>query len=204
MDTILLMLAHPRFEKSRANRALLDSARDLPFLTVHDLYELYPDFNIDTAYEQALLIRHQIVVWQYPLYMYSPPAMLKQWMDLVLEYGWAHGAGGTNLEGKIMLNAVTTGGTADSYGPQGFNRYYLDELLRPIEQTACLCKMTWLPAFAVQGTYKLDDAGLGSCSALYSSALERLSAGRYELEHIRRHRTLNSWIESAGKDRSDD
>ena len=51
MDKILLMLAHPRFEKSRANRALIHAVQDLPFVTIHDLYELYPDFNIDIARE---------------------------------------------------------------------------------------------------------------------------------------------------------
>lgn len=194
MDSIVVMLAHPRFEKSRANKALLDAARSIPSLIVHDLYELYPDFNIDTAREQDLLARHRIIVWQYPLYMYSPPAILKQWMDLVLEYGWAHGPSGRNLENKIMLNAVTTGGSADSYGPRGFNRYCLHELLRPLEQTARLCKMTWLPVFTVQGTYKLDDRRLAEGAALYRRALERLGAGAYDRDDVLRHATLNDWI----------
>ena len=50
--------------------------------------------------------------------MYSPPAILKQWMDLVLEHGWAHGPDGNNLKDKLLCNAVTTGGSIESYGPQ--------------------------------------------------------------------------------------
>jgi len=197
MDKILLMLAHPRYEKSRINKALLTAVQDLPFVTVHDLYELYPDFNVDTAREHAVLTQHSILVWQYPLYMYSPPAILKQWMDLVLEHGWAHGAGGRNLENKLIVNAVTTGGSADSYGPQGFNRYRLQEFLRPLEQTAALCKMIWLPPFAVQSTYRLQPVQLEHYGFLYRRALQRLSAADIDLSRIRQHAFLNEWIETA-------
>ena len=95
MKNILILFAHPRYEKSRVNKALLEVLHGQDGITVHDLYEIYPDFNIDTAREQELLLAHQIIVWHYPLFQYGPPAMVKQWMDLVLEHGWAHGAGAT-------------------------------------------------------------------------------------------------------------
>jgi len=196
MEKILLMLAHPRFEKSRANKALIDAARELPCVRVHDLYEQYPDFNIDVEGEHELLVQHGIIIWQYPLYMYSPPAILKQWMDLVLEHGWAHGAGGSHLENKLMLNAVTTGGSSDAYGPGGFNRYRLQELLRPLEQTARLCKMIWLPVFAVQGTYLLGPQQLSACGALYTFALQRLAMQDFEPDDVRGHAFLNDWVEA--------
>ena len=89
MPRILVLFAHPRLERSRANRALLKrfpEHRDIPF---RDLYQLYPDFNIDVTKEQDLLAAHDIVVLHHPLYWYSIPPLLKQWIDLVYAFGWA-------------------------------------------------------------------------------------------------------------------
>ena len=44
---VLIILAHPRFEDSYINKLLIDSVNDLPQVTIRDLYEEYPDFNID-------------------------------------------------------------------------------------------------------------------------------------------------------------
>jgi len=194
MVKILLMLAHPRFEKSRANKALIATVQDLSFVTVHDLYELYPDFNIDIAREHDLLVQHQIIIWQYPLYMYSPPAILKQWMDLVLEHGWAHGPDGNNLQNKLIFNTVTTGGSSASYRPQGFNNYSLQEFLRPLEQTAHLCKMIWLPVFSIQGTYRHAQEHFSHYGNQYRLALQRLAQGAIDIAQIQKHRSLNEWI----------
>ena len=57
------------------------------------MYEKYPDFNIDVDYEKKLLEKNQIIIWQHPFYWYSAPPLLKQWIDLVLEFGWAYGPG---------------------------------------------------------------------------------------------------------------
>jgi len=199
MNKILLMLAHPRFEKSRANKALISAVQDLPFVKVHDLYELYPDFNIDVELEHALLIEHHIIIWQYPLYMYSPPAILKQWMDLVLELGWAHGPDGNNLVNKLLFNTITTGGSTESYGPRGFNNYRLEEFLRPLEQTARLCKTEWLPIFSIQGTYRHAPEHYSHYGNQYRVALKRLAEETIDLTHIRKHPSLNEWIANTEK-----
>jgi len=48
MNKILILFAHPRFEKSKTNRALLKDIDSINGVTLNDLYEQYPDFNIDT------------------------------------------------------------------------------------------------------------------------------------------------------------
>ncbi|MEN6473005.1 MAG: NAD(P)H-dependent oxidoreductase [Syntrophaceae bacterium] len=197
MQRVLILFAHPHFEKSRVNRALLQVLRDSDAVTVHDLYELYPYFNIDVAAEKACLLEHDIIVWHHPIYMYSAPAILKQWMDMVLEFGWAHGAGGDFLQDKTALNVVSTGGTRESYLPEGFNRYSLAEFLRPFEQTARLCKMNYLPPFAVQGTYRLSDAELSRSAEDYGRLLHRLSQGNLDLRTLQTHDLLNDWLDAA-------
>src|SRR6188508_1129168 len=110
MRRVLVLFAHPVLERSRVNRRLADAIRGLEGVTFRDLYELYPNFSIDVQAEQEQLLAHDVIVFQHPFYWYSCPAIVKEWQDLVLEHGWAYGVGGTQLRGKIWLNAITTGG----------------------------------------------------------------------------------------------
>ncbi len=191
---VLILFAHPRFEKSRVNRALLSALPVSDAITLHDLYELYPDYNIDVEAEKQLLLTHDIVIWHHPFYMYSAPAILKQWMDLVLEYGWAHGEGGDFLKNKTAFNVITTGGTREAYRSDGFNRFTIREFLCTFEQTARLCKMTYLPPFAVQGTYRLTNEELARHAADYGFLLQQLSVGANGREEMEQFSFLNDWI----------
>lgn len=171
---VLLLLAHPKFEKSRVNKALIAAVADLPGLTLHDLYEAYPDFNVDVAHEQSLLSAHDVVIWHHPIYWYSCPPLLKQWIDLVLTIGWAYGNGGDQLRGKWIFNAVTSGGSREVYQTEGRNRYTLNQFLAPFDQTALLCKMHYLPPFAVQGTHRLSDEDIATNALHYKQLLQHL------------------------------
>lgn len=161
MDTpkrILVLFAHPALHKSWVNRRLIGAIGDLEHVTLHDLYEAYPSFHIDVKREQALLLAHDVIVFQHPFYWYSSPAILKEWQDLVLEHGFAYGAGGTALGGKTFLSAITTGGQQEAYCHSGANRFAIRELLAPFEQTARLCGMDYLPPFVIHGTHLLREA----------------------------------------------
>ena len=194
MKNVLILFAHPRFEKSKTNRALLAGVDKINNVTLNDLYEQYPDFNIDIEREQELLVRHDVIIWHYPLYMYSAPALLKQWMDLVLEYGWAHGSRGNVLRDKIVLNALTAGGARASYAANQINRFTLREFLVPFEQTATLCKMIYLPPFVVHGTHLLSDQQLAEYVTLFHKLLGWLATGGLPLASIRNYEYLNDWL----------
>jgi glutathione-regulated potassium-efflux system ancillary protein KefG len=158
---------------------------------IHDLYEAYPDFDIDVAHEQRLLEAHDVVVLQHPFFWYSAPAILKQWQDLVLEHGWAYGRAGTALEGKWTLNAITAGGGEDSYRREGGNRFEIGELLAPFEATARLCGMIWLPPFVVHGTHRLSDAENAAHAEDYRRLLIGLRDGAIDATAARRWPRLN-------------
>lgn len=177
---VLVLLCHPALERSRVNRRLAAAARDVPGVTVHDLYEAYPDLDVDVAREKALLDAHAAVVWQHPFYWYSAPALLKQWQDLVLEFGWAYGPGGTALRGKVLLPAISTGGREEAYRPEGFNRHTVRQLLAPVEQTARLCGMGMLPPFVVHATHRLEDDAILDHAAAYARVLAALRDGRLD------------------------
>lgn len=173
MKRILILFAHPAYERSRANRALIQSVQGIEGVTVRDLYEIYPDFHIDPSEEQRILLEHDVVVFHHPLYWYSSPALLKEWQDLVLEHGFAYGEGGTALQGKALLSAVTTGGSAEAYRRGGMNRFEMREFLRPFEQTANLCGMDYLPPFCAHGILG-GDADLADYAKTYARLITGL------------------------------
>lgn len=175
MSRVLLLYAHPAPHRSLANAALLAAVRDLAGVTVHDLYEAYPDLLIDIEAEQDLLVRHDVIVLQHPFFWYSAPAIVKEWLDVVLEHGFAYGDTGTALAGKSWMHAVTTGGGAAAYGPTSRNRFTIPELLRPFEATAALCGCTWLDPFVMHAAHVLDRDGLAAESARYRDRIAQLA-----------------------------
>lgn len=154
MKKILVIFAHPKVTQSKMNMEMRRHIADLKHVTIHDLYAEYPDFLIDVEREQTLVEEHDVIIFQHPFYWYQAPAIIKEWLDLVLEYGWAYGVGGTALQDKIMLQAITAGGGADSYRREGYNRYTIKELTTPFIATANLCKMKWREPFTVLGIHK--------------------------------------------------
>ena len=195
MNRVLILFAHPRYEKSKTNRALIAGIHNMEGVTFHDLYEQYPDFNIDVEREQKLLSGHDVLVWHFPFYMYSAPALLKQWMDTVLEYGWSYGLWGNALKGKIVFIVLTSGGTRESYAANKINRHSLNEFLTPFEQTARLCKMTYLPPFAVHGTHLLTPEHLTDYAAQYRLLLTRMMHGMSSsLKETTSFEYLNDWL----------
>jgi glutathione-regulated potassium-efflux system ancillary protein KefG len=193
---VLVLFAHPALEKSRVNRVLIGGLRDVDGLTLHDLYEVYPDFGIDVTREQALLLDHEIIVFHHPMFWYSTPAILKEWQDLVLEHGWAYGSEGKALVGKLWLSAITTGGREEAYGGQGHNGYTIRELLRPLEQTARLCGMDFLPPFAVHGTHGMRPDEIRRHAADYRQLLLGLRDDRVDLERAHTLGRLNADLDS--------
>ncbi|GLR20020.1 NAD(P)H-dependent oxidoreductase [Portibacter lacus] len=174
MKKILILFSHPHFEKSRANKLLVDRVKRKDGVTLVDLYEQYPNFHIDVPAEKELLLEQDVIIWHHPFYWYSCPPLMKQWIDMVLEFNWAYGPNGNALQSKICMNVITTGGSKDIYCSEGANGFSVNEFLRPFEQTATLCGMTYYPPFAVMGTYKLSETDLNKYADKYEELIELL------------------------------
>ncbi|MDB5274265.1 MAG: yheR [Chitinophagaceae bacterium] len=200
MNKILVLFAHPKYEKSRANQAMVRNLPKDPFITFHDLYEKYPNFNVDVDYEQKLLSEHQIIVWHHPFFWYSAPPLMKQWIDMVLDFGWAYGPGGNALEGKLIFNAITSGGPREVYHSEGYNRYTVGEFLAPFNQTAKLCKMTYLPPFALQGTHRMTQEDLNKKATLFGTLLHKMIYEEFDVEELQRYAFLDEWVEEVNKE----
>lgn len=175
---ILILFAHPRPSESIVQSAMLKAIQSLDGITIRDLYAEYPHFNIDVEKEQQLLLAHDLVVLQHPVYWYSSPAIMKEWQDLVLEQGFAYGEGGTKLHGKFLLQAVSTGGPPEFYATNGRNRFELRELFAPFNQTAHLCGMAWLEPFILFAGRKRSEADIFTEAERYRDLITALRDDR--------------------------
>lgn len=175
--SVLVFLAHPALQQSRANRALHNAARDLPGITFHDLYEVYPDLVLDVKREQALLLSHDAYVFQHPFYWYSCPALLKEWFDLVLTHGFAYGRTGRALAGKPWLQTLTTGGSQEDYAPDADNAFTMTNFLKPFEATALLCGAEWQEPCVIYASRIADEDAMAAATSDYVARLRALRDG---------------------------
>lgn len=120
---VIVIVAHPNIETSKGNRRRLQQLCMHRDIKVHQLYKEYPDFRINVKKEQELLSQHDRIVLQFPFYWYNCPALLKKWLEDVLEYGWAYGPAGDKLANKQFILAITTGGSEKSYWADDYIEY---------------------------------------------------------------------------------
>lgn len=153
MAKVLILFAHPALHRSRIHQPMMEAIRDVEGVTFHDLYEEYPDFHINAPREHDLLEQHDVIVFQHPLYWYTCPALLTEWIDLVLSPGWAFGPGGNKLEGKLLLSAITAGVGGEFYRDSDYDkRYPISYFLLPFEQIAYQCGMKYLQPLILKNT----------------------------------------------------
>ena len=149
----LVILAHPDFSRSVANKAVVGHLQNSGLdIEIRDLAALYPDYRIDSAAEQQALLRHQTSVFQYPLYWYNMPAILKQYFDCVLTYGFAYGTGGDKLKGKNFVPSITIGAPEQDYRADGEAHFRVYEFCKNLEQTAYYTQMNYIDPFYFHGT----------------------------------------------------
>lgn len=158
----LLILSHPNLKVSKFNKALIDGIKDIENLTIRHLEELYgSDIKaFDVQKEQELLLAHDRVIFQFPWYWYSSPAMIKAYQDEVLTYGFAYGASGDKLNGKEFKIATTVGAPDFAYQEGGWNKHSMNQLLAPFQSMTNLTGMTYTRAFRLHGTAAMSDEEL--------------------------------------------
>jgi glutathione-regulated potassium-efflux system ancillary protein KefG len=107
-----------------------------------------------------LLLAHDAIVLQFPFFWYASPALLKEWLDTVWTWGFAFGTNGNALKGKKCTLSVTMGSPETAYSADGTNLYTMQELLRPLELTANLCKMDYQTPHTIGSAKRISDEAL--------------------------------------------
>lgn len=183
MARLLVYYAHPGHKHSHVNRYMAKVAKSLPDIELVDLYRDYPRFDIDVDVEQERLLAHDVILFQFPLFWYSTPSILKEWQDLVLEHGFAYGSHGDQLSDKTMMLAITAAGPSDAYTPQGYQHYPLRTFLTPLEQTARLCNMRFPAPYVLFSSLKApDDGRVEPHIDGYRALLEAIRDDRYDFD----------------------
>ena len=181
MANLIVYYAHPGDRFSHANKAMFAEAINVSSISIVDLYAEYPRFNIDIDREQHRLLDHDVILFQFPMFWYSTPSLLKEWQDLVLEHGFAYGVGGDKLKGKRMMLAVTAAGDRAAYSEQGYQHYPIRTFLTPLERTAELCHMEFVAPYVLYGSLRApEDGRLSSHVKGFRKVLEAIRDDRYD------------------------
>lgn len=158
----------------------------------------------DIEAEQAKLLWADAVIFQFPLWWFSMPAILKGWVERVYAYGFAYGVGEHSerhwgdrygegrMAGKRAMLVVTMGGWESHYSGRGVNGA-LDDLLFPIQHGVLFYPgFTVMPPFPIFKTSKMDAARFEELTKAYAARLDSLfddeplpfrrqNAGDYEI-----------------------
>jgi len=194
---VLVLFAHPSQHRSEVNQLLFESAKQINGVTTVDLYAEYPTFNINIDREQQRLVDHDVIIFQFPLYWYSTPAILKEWQDLVLEYSFAYGPDGDALAGKAFFCSLTAGAKAEAYHANGYNHFTIRQLLYPLEQMASLTGMCYLPPFTLFGSRTaLEEKRIDGHLESWRDLLRRLVAEKVELDIAASAEKLNHYLDT--------
>jgi glutathione-regulated potassium-efflux system ancillary protein KefG len=115
---------------------------------------------------------------------------------MVLEFGWAYDSGGTALSGKVIFNAISTGGSPEACQSTGSNRFSIVTFLTPFNQTARLCKIHYLPPFMsrIPGTHKPSHEGLQNKTSEFSKLIQLLLESHLDVERRQNLVFLNQFV----------
>ena len=130
-----------------------------------------------------------LMIWQFPLWWFGLPAVLKGWVDRVLAMGRAYGGGRVYQSGvfggKRALLSLTTGGSEDAFRAGGFNGD-LAGILRPIHRVILqFVGFAVLAPQVVYGPVRLTDEQRKRALTAYANRLQVIGSespidvGRY-------------------------
>lgn len=142
----LIIFAHTFWEESKVNKTLLTSIEDMQDVVIYNLSTIYKDGKIDVNKELSLLKEASKIIFQFPLFWFSTPALLKEWQDRVLT-AILYGNDKNLLKGKKFQVITTIGGAKSSY--DGHHGYALDTLLSPLYSSFKYCGCESMEYFAI-------------------------------------------------------
>ncbi|MER7707783.1 NAD(P)H-dependent oxidoreductase [Kitasatospora sp. NPDC097605] len=134
----------------------------------------------ELAAEQEKLRWADAVVFQFPLWWFSVPAILKGWIDRVLTFGFAHGPdvpppySEGALGRKRALLAVSVGARESAFSDRGAHGPLADVLFPLQHGVLWFTGMAALEPFAVYGTVGLPEEGFEAAAEAYGRRLDGL------------------------------
>lgn len=117
------------------------TVKDASFLKVQleEVFALeHNGFVEELSIEQEKVEWCDLMIWHFPLWWFSIPAILKGWQDRVFAMGRFYKGGHLYedgmMKGKKVLLAITTGTEYEAYQYGGFYNGDMESILRPIHR----------------------------------------------------------------------
>jgi NAD(P)H dehydrogenase (quinone) len=130
-------------------------------------------FTNDIKREHQLLSEADLIIFQFPLWWYSMPALLKGYIDRVFSMGWAYG-GGQALAGKKILVSMTTGAPDFAWTPE--KRGTIQDIFKHLFiGTFGLCGMQPTEPFIVYGAKRITEQDKFTTFENYKKHLEMIA-----------------------------
>ncbi len=117
----LIIMAHSNPSNSIFNQKIKKSLENEENIIYKDIKTLYSDYKFDIKKEQEDILSAQKIIFQFPLYWYTAPSILKQWVDDVfsVDFAFKYEENGSfkalNLVDKEFQMIVTLGGSKEEY-----------------------------------------------------------------------------------------
>lgn len=143
-NKVVILLAHPNFDESEANKELLDAVYNPAEV---ELYNLYGGKEYSPIEWANIMTKASFIIFQFPFHWMSAPAKLKEWQDTVLNTLAKTPA----ISGKPFMIVTTTGWSQDAYRSGGKIGFTVDELLRPYQAGVTYAGMVWKTPLVVYG-----------------------------------------------------
>ena len=134
MTKTLIIMSHPDVDQSTSQQFLLAAVKGEEQIQIRHLESILAkqeDNHFDKTIERAFLQEADKIIFQFPLYWYQCPSVMKQWMDEVLTLNLSQKD--TKKEFGIV---VTVGAKKDRYTAGGSVGFGIEELLRPYQALA--------------------------------------------------------------------
>jgi len=136
-------------------------------------------FSDELKEEMKLLSEADVLIFNFPLWWFGMPAILKGWVDRVLAYGYAYGGDyGFYKEGRFKnkkaLLSITTGSPADFYSEKGAHGRTITDILKNIHQGIfSLIGFDVLPDFVAYGASRISDDDRKNILKEYESYIKK-------------------------------
>ena len=134
MTKTLIIMSHPDVAQSSSQQFLLAAINGEEQIQIRHLESILAErgnHHFDKTIERACLQEADRIIFQFPLYWYQCPSVLKQWMDEVLTLNLSQ----KNKKKELGI-LVTVGAKKDRYTAGGSVGFGIEELLRPYQALA--------------------------------------------------------------------
>lgn len=137
-------------------------------------------FSAELVTEMEKIEGCDLMIWQFPLWWFGLPAILKGWVDRVFAMGRLYGGGRLYdegvLKGKRAMLSLTTGGPREAYERGGFNGD-IDGILRPIQRGVLeFCGLSVLAPHVVYAPVRASHEEREAVLATYAERLRALES----------------------------